>query len=212
MLSLLDSGNSNVVTVFLSFLLGSRACPGFIASANGFDVPRGSAACPVLPASSPTRPQFRTRPSARCAPWGRYSPCPSRSSAPRAPKASSARRTARCVSFAPRGPTSTGERSQLIYCSLAGLLQLTCNPVTAHHPAFPPVHLFSRNVDSRNESACVACPLGHFAPFSMNDNCIECKAGSATGKESGATSCAACGPGQFSSGDEVSICRKSYYV
>ena len=54
---------------------------------------------------------------------------------------------------------------------------------------------------NRTLSDCVLCSVGRYAPAVVNDNCIVCGAGFATGGVLvGATSCSSCAPGTYSGG------------
>ena len=48
-----------------------------------------------------------------------------------------------------------------------------------------------------NASSCEWCTVGTYAPTAIQDGCIACAAGSATGKPLGASSCSSCNPGTF---------------
>lgn len=57
------------------------------------------------------------------------------------------------------------------------------------------------------EQGCFNCSAGKYAPVALNDYCIECGAGAATGQDETASSCDSCSPGTYAVGNgEVNVC------
>jgi hypothetical protein len=51
-----------------------------------------------------------------------------------------------------------------------------------------------------NETVCIKCELGKYAPNAQTDKCLDCEAGSFTSKKLGAEKCIACDAGTYSEG------------
>ena len=61
-----------------------------------------------------------------------------------------------------------------------------------------------------NNSACVSCESGKFAPTALTGSCIECDAGSHTNAITGATLCLACAAGKYSGAQSALNCTACY--
>ena len=64
-----------------------------------------------------------------------------------------------------------------------------------------------------NASSCENCPMGHYAPVALNDECFICSSGSSTGEMSGAYLCTDCSGGRYAptASMNCSLCEAGQY-